>query len=239
MKNDIVSVVDNKPMTTSLIVAKKFKREHKNVLQAIEKLDCSGDFFAANFSAATFESRGKQYPMYQMTRDGFTFLCMGFTGHEAAKWKEAYIKVFNAMEAEILKKEQKKQIDWKGARSQSIVSRNDLTDTIKQFVEYATEQGSKNAKNHYANITRMEYAALGLLEQLEGEKSNLRDCLNIMELVQVSAAEFQAKNAIDYGMARQMHYKDIYALAKQQVIRFADSILIPKIGEQKRVKHPE
>jgi phage regulator Rha-like protein len=37
--------------------------------------------------------------MYRITRDGFTFLCMGFTGAEAAKWKEAYINAFNEMEA--------------------------------------------------------------------------------------------------------------------------------------------
>jgi hypothetical protein len=35
--------------------------------------------------------------MYEMTRDGFTFLAMGFTGKEAARWKEAYIAAFNAM----------------------------------------------------------------------------------------------------------------------------------------------
>lgn len=34
-----------------------------------------------------------------MTRDGFVFLVMGFTGKMAAKFKEAYIKAFNAMEA--------------------------------------------------------------------------------------------------------------------------------------------
>ena len=33
-----------------------------------------------------------------MTRDGFTLLCMGFTGKEAMHWKIAYINAFNKME---------------------------------------------------------------------------------------------------------------------------------------------
>ena len=36
--------------------------------------------------------------MYYITRDGFTFLAMGFTGKIAAKFKEAYINAFNEME---------------------------------------------------------------------------------------------------------------------------------------------
>lgn len=36
--------------------------------------------------------------MYYLTRDGFTFLAMGFTGKVAAKFKEAYIEAFNDME---------------------------------------------------------------------------------------------------------------------------------------------
>lgn len=32
-----------------------------------------------------------------MTKDGFMFLAMGFTGHEAAVIKEAYIEAFNKM----------------------------------------------------------------------------------------------------------------------------------------------
>lgn len=43
--------------------------------------------------------------MYYLTRDGFTFLAMGFTGKVAAQFKEAYIKAFDDME-EMLRKQQ-------------------------------------------------------------------------------------------------------------------------------------
>lgn len=49
--------------------------------------------------------------MYYITRDGFMFLVMGFTGKTAAKWKEAYIKAFNEMEAKIRAEQMAKAIE--------------------------------------------------------------------------------------------------------------------------------
>lgn len=43
----------------------------------------------------------RTYRIFRITRDGFVFLAMGFTGKEAAQWKEAYITAFNKMEAQL------------------------------------------------------------------------------------------------------------------------------------------
>jgi phage regulator Rha-like protein len=40
--------------------------------------------------------------MYYVTRDGFAFLAMGFTGKKAAQFKERYIAAFNAMEKKLM-----------------------------------------------------------------------------------------------------------------------------------------
>ena len=37
--------------------------------------------------------------MYELTRDGFSFLVMGFTGKNAARFKEDYIRAFKPMNA--------------------------------------------------------------------------------------------------------------------------------------------
>jgi len=68
-------------MTTSLKVAEVFGKEHKNVIQSIEQLDCSEDFRKLNFQLSSYSvpNNRRPYPMYLMTRDGFTFLAMGFT----------------------------------------------------------------------------------------------------------------------------------------------------------------
>lgn len=101
-----VIIRNHRPVTTSIAVAKFFGKQHKNVIQKIETLDCSSGFASANFSAdvqtikigngATRESK-----TYQMTKDGFVFLVMGFTGKKAAAFKEAYIAEFNRMEKQL------------------------------------------------------------------------------------------------------------------------------------------
>jgi len=83
-------------VTTSLIVAKKFDRRHDNVLQGIETLECSPDFNLLNFQEISYtDDKNRTYKAYNMTRDGFVFLVMGFTGPKAAKFKEAFINEFN------------------------------------------------------------------------------------------------------------------------------------------------
>lgn len=100
---NLVSVNDGKVVTTSLQVAEHFQRPHKDVLSSIRKLDCSPIFQERNFSLSFYHRQllnggYKKEPMYYLTRDGFTFLAMGFTGKIAARFKEAYINAFNEME---------------------------------------------------------------------------------------------------------------------------------------------
>ena len=110
--DDAVFIQDQQVKTTSLKVAEIFAKQHKNVIQKIESLDCSPEFTSANFSAhvQTIEigngaTRESKY--YEMTKDGFMFLVMGFTGAAAAKIKEAYINTFNQMAAMLYNNEGK------------------------------------------------------------------------------------------------------------------------------------
>ena len=105
--NDLVFIGQNdRVLTTSLKVAEIFGKEHSKVMRDITNLYCSDDFRAANFGGSSYTSeQNKQLPMYEMTKDGFTFLVMGYTGKKAAAFKEAYIKRFNEMEAEHRKKD--------------------------------------------------------------------------------------------------------------------------------------
>lgn len=97
-----LTIVNGQVTTSSLHVADHFGKPHRDVLTRIRALDCSPEFSERNFSLAEYiDSQHKNRPYYRMTRDGFTFLCMGFTGKQAAKWKEAYINAFNQMEAQL------------------------------------------------------------------------------------------------------------------------------------------
>lgn len=93
-----ITVHDNQPRTTSLQVAEAFGKQHKDVLRKLESLNCSTDFNQRNFAPVEyFDAKGEKRPAYEMTKDGFIFLVMGFTGHKAASIKEAYINAFNRM----------------------------------------------------------------------------------------------------------------------------------------------
>lgn len=91
---------ENQQITcSSLDVANHFEKQHKNVLQSIRNLECSEEFNALNFEGVEYkDEKGELRESYKITRDGFTFLAMGFTGKKAAAWKEAYINAFNQME---------------------------------------------------------------------------------------------------------------------------------------------
>lgn len=98
-----LEIINGQITTTSNQVAAHFGKRHKNVMQAIANLDCSPEFTRLNFQPSEYtDSTGRKLPAYRLTRDGFVFLAMGFTGKDAAQWKEAYITAFNKMEAELL-----------------------------------------------------------------------------------------------------------------------------------------
>ena len=70
--------------TTSLMIAEVFGKEHRRVIQTIKELEIPGEFSLHHFVQSTYRnSRNQEQPMYEITRDGFTLLAMGFTGSEA------------------------------------------------------------------------------------------------------------------------------------------------------------
>lgn len=113
---DITLTTQNgEAVTSSRDVAKRFGKEHKDVLKAVKNLAAQNCAAKSMFYPATFENRGKSYPMYLMNRDGFSLLAMGFTGKEAVEWKLKYIEAFNAMEQQ-LARQREKRIKVQGSR---------------------------------------------------------------------------------------------------------------------------
>ncbi|EPD3059523.1 TPA: Rha family transcriptional regulator [Escherichia coli] len=94
-----ISVINGQAVTSSLAIADFFTKRHDDVLKKIRALECSLEFTARNFAVSEYtDATGRKLPCYQITRDGFAFLAMGFTGKRAAQFKEAYITAFNRME---------------------------------------------------------------------------------------------------------------------------------------------
>ena len=100
MESLIITSESGKDVTTSLLIAKTFKKEHAKVLRDIENLNCSNEFSEANFGLTSYtDASNRQSKMYELTKDGFSFLVMGYTGEKAGEFKERFIFEFNKREA--------------------------------------------------------------------------------------------------------------------------------------------
>lgn len=179
---------------TSLDVAETFEKEHFHVLRDIRELGCSDAFRQSNFGLTFYvDVQGKKREMIIMTRDGFTLLAMGYTGESAMKFKEAYIRQFNAMEKAL----QGKLVE----REKGIAVRQALTKTIQQSMENERMHG-----HAYSTYTDCIYRVLfGMnARQLRekygiGKKDSLRDCFSQEELQMVQSMECLVSGLVNCG----------------------------------------
>jgi len=101
-RQPVVVQIDGEVMADSRDVAAYFGKEHKHVLEKIRNMECSDHFRRSNFRPFYFnglEAEGTSHVL--MTKNGFAFVVLGFTGAKAAKFKEEYILRFDAMEAQL------------------------------------------------------------------------------------------------------------------------------------------
>lgn len=103
-----IQLVDGHAVTTSMAVAEYFLKAHDDVLRKIRNTmaDCPKEWCLRNFTEASRDviqpnSGVATYKYYQLTRDAFVLITMGFTGKRALQWKIDYINAFNAMEAKL------------------------------------------------------------------------------------------------------------------------------------------
>jgi len=97
---NIVSISGGKITVNSKKIADTFGKTHRHVLRDIQDLiEKTGDFGGSNFGLSSYQSlQNKTLPCYEITRDGFALLAMGFTGERAIDWKIKYLNAFNEME---------------------------------------------------------------------------------------------------------------------------------------------
>ena len=219
--NDLVYLKNTEAMTDSLIVAEMFGKEHKNIIQSIEKLI---DGIEANelkikpvgnglkneqtplFVHSKYkDAKGEWRKKYLMNRDGFSLLVMGFTGKKALEWKLKYIAAFNKMEDVI---RQKSTDAWIQTREYGKLTRQAETDTIQKLVEYAKEQGSEHSDKLYMVYTR-------LANRMAGVEN--RDQSTVKQLNNLVMMEDVILHIIDQGIFQKKHYKEIYQDCKKRL----------------------
>ena len=198
-------------VVTSLDIAETFGKEHKNVLRDIRELECSDEFNRLNFELTSYiDARNRKQDMYYITRDGFTLLAMGYTGEKAMRFKEAYIRQFNAMEKALIGKLKERE---KGI-------------AVRQALTKAIQQSNENERMHghaYSTYTDVIYKSLfgNSAKQLREEygiskNDNLRDYFSEEDLKKVQNAEMLVSSLIGYGWG----YNEIKNFITEQSRKF-------------------
>ncbi|HEF9877628.1 TPA: Rha family transcriptional regulator [Campylobacter coli] len=167
-----LNIKENKVFINSLDLAKVFNKNHRHILQTT-KNQPQNDFTESNFILSTYkDKKGELRPCYNLTRDGFSLLVMGFTGEKAYKWKIEFIKAFNEMEKRLRNIEYEKHDKL----------------AFRQSLGYKSQL--KQQKEHYENK----------IKALQYDLENKKELSFKRKLSQKELLELRKILARDYGM---------------------------------------
>lgn len=188
--NEIVPIVfarDGKVFTDSHDIADKFGKRHDNVLAAIDKLLEEAPTLIPNFQETVVQrenpSGGKALKSraFNMTRDGFSILVMGFTGKKALEWKVRYIDAFNKMEQGL-------QARRKSIREEGKRARNTLTSTLARHGVNKPDEYRRVTNSTYVGLWGKDASGLRAAKKLPA-KANLREHMSEVGLGMVMLSE--------------------------------------------------
>ena len=204
MGTELVFNGNGKAVTNSVLVAKKFGKEHKHVLEAIRNTikGCAEISADPMFEETTYvnEQNGQTYPMFIMNRDGFTLLAMGFNGKQAMQFKVEYMAAFNKME--------------------SVIKNNQITTLLPDFTNpaeaaraWAEEYEQKMIECKRADEAEQQVIALtSEIESMQPKVSYYDMILNNKSTVLITQI------AQDYGMTAKALNKTLFELGVQHKV---------------------
>ncbi|MGI2215689.1 Rha family transcriptional regulator [Shewanella baltica] len=175
----LVFINGQQTITNSLIVADYFGKLHHHVLRKIETIlkDAPSEFtsnhFWCNVQNQQVGTATRDLKCYQLTKDGFMFLVMGFTGAKAAELKINFINAFNEAQARLSRTQspferQRMLFTWEGGKIVSSMPLDDdhFVTKSEKLVQYVREprflsleqliEISEAANQQIASIARID-----------------------------------------------------------------------------------
>lgn len=191
--------------------AEKLDVRHRQIMVLVRKYQSTfEDHGRVVFQTHTLETAGgPQEKTYALLNEDQSYFLLTLSRNNdiTIPAKSALVKAFRQARSHIVKTET--------ARIEGKKARHEETAAIAELVQYATDHGSESAKMYYVSITKMTNKLLGL-------ESGKRDRLPPHALDALRLAETMIDVAIRDGLRAGLHYKQIYALAKDKV-----SLLVP------------
>lgn len=179
----VVTISDGVATTLSTNVAEFFGKLHKDVIRSIETiLNSTDEKHQRNFASMMIDveignGAVRKSKAYRLTRDGFTFLAMGFTGERAQAFKWAYIDAFNRMEAQL--------------HGDNLPQGNTLTPAQQLTIQQAVGRRAQKTANHYQTIYRAIKLRYQIAKYDQLPQSLFEDCLKFIETVDLHVPEAQ------------------------------------------------
>ena len=150
-----------------------FEKNHRHVLRDVEDIiqrtpeDRRGNFIPVELERPSNLGKGiVKYKAYALTKAGFTFLAMGFTGEKADKFKWAYIDAFNRMEEAL-----------RAPTEQSAL----ITTTEQYEIRKAIKSRAKNSSVHYQTVYNALYDYFKIASYKDLRHDQMKAALALIE----------------------------------------------------------
>ena len=214
----LVFLENDQPLTSSRIVAEKFEKLHKNVVQAIENIKAENSALTPCYYETTYQAgTGKHYKEYLMNQKGFALLVMGFTGQKARKWQSDFYDAFEAMKNKL----QQIALQRPLIRQSTILGQCKVTDAIK---EYVIPNARKSGSTAPDKVFYMTYNKL--FNKLANIPAGQRDNLTVSQLIMLDQMQDVAAANIRIKAKHGASYKEIYAGTKNAVEGYTQFALV-------------
>ena len=214
----LVFLENDQPLTSSRIVAEKFEKLHKNVVQAIENIKAENSALTPCYYETTYQAgTGKHYKEYLMNQKGFALLVMGFTGQKARKWQSDFYDAFEAMKNKL----QQIALQRPLIRQSTKFTQRKVTDAIK---EYVIPNARKSGSTAPDKIFYMTYNKL--FNKVANIPAGQRDNLTVSQLIMLDQMQDVAAANIRIKAKHGASYKEIYTGTKNAVEGYTQIALV-------------
>lgn len=168
-----VTIYNGIPTVLSTNIADVFGKRHDHVLRDIESIlkttpeERLNNFIKINIEKPANLGNGVvKYRAYALTKEGFTFLAMGFTGTKAAQFKWAYIDEFKRMEEAL-----------RAPTDQSAL----ITTTEQYEIRKAIKSRAKNSSVHYQTVYNALYDYFKIASYKDLRHDQMKAALALIE----------------------------------------------------------
>jgi len=242
MKTELLQTIRNEVFVSSKVVSDSLGVEHRDLVRTIKTLLPKIDKKYCAPVRSTFPKKAafkfikstqinkqkREYDVYIMNETACLLLAMQLSSSPKAFQVQQSISIaFTLMKNQLLAQQNNSWID---ARKKGEEIRVEETDAIKEFVDYATKQGSTSAKLYYMNITKMTNKALELIVSANGKP--IKELASINELGFISVIENRVCDLLYDGMDNELPHKFIYKQCRDEIVKFADSLVFKPMISQ-------